>query len=78
MIAVGSDDPNPAGGGKVQIFEFRDSERYVDNVCIDLKCQKNEINSYELRIQNESPRCSILYCKPEYTVSKHPLASGYF
>lgn len=27
MIAVGSDDPNPAGGGKVQIFEFRDSER---------------------------------------------------
>ena len=29
MIAVGSDDPNPSGGGKVHIYEYNDSTRWV-------------------------------------------------
>ena len=28
MIAVGSDDANPSGGGKVQIYEYSDNTRY--------------------------------------------------
>ncbi len=27
MIAVGSDDPNPSAGGKVQIYEYSDNTR---------------------------------------------------
>lgn len=29
MIAVGSDDNNPSGGGKCQVFEYNDSTRWV-------------------------------------------------
>lgn len=29
MIAVGSDDNNPSGGGKCQVFEYNDSTRCV-------------------------------------------------
>ena len=29
MIAVGSDDANPSGGGKVQIYEYSDNTRYT-------------------------------------------------
>jgi len=27
MLAIGSDDPNPSAGGKVQIYEYSDSVR---------------------------------------------------
>ncbi|PVD21500.1 hypothetical protein C0Q70_19674 [Pomacea canaliculata] len=32
MIAVGSDDPNPAAGGKVQIFEYNEASRKWNKV----------------------------------------------
>ncbi len=32
MIAVGSDEQNPAAGAKVQIYEYSDSSRYSSTI----------------------------------------------
>lgn len=45
MIAVGSDDNNPSGGGKCQVFEYNDSTRWV------LMNQKEKKNTH----------CEVLY-----------------
>ena len=35
MVAVGSDDSNPSGGGKVQIFEYNEHTRYLELKCAE-------------------------------------------